>query len=64
MALSDASLERGPNYLADDMRALEEGRVWTELDESVQRGSLSEEEAQASFMEWRANWLGHTALGE
>lgn len=34
-----------------------EGQVWAELDESVQQGWRTQEEAEDTFLQWRTDYL-------
>ena len=43
-------------------RASVEASVWHDLNESVQSGFMTEQEAQDKFCEWRNTYLGLIAL--
>lgn len=59
--LHDAGvLEEGDNilYVTDDrLRSLEDD-VWHDLDESVEQGWRTQEEAEEAFLEWRSHYRG------
>lgn len=48
-------------HVPDFIRSVE-GSVWADLDESVQLGFRTPEEAQDTFLQWRAQYLGHSAM--
>lgn len=54
----DAALAENERITAPvDSRMCIEGQVWAELDESVQQGWRTYEEAEDLFLQWRTDYL-------